>query len=442
MSFSQAENYLLGTINETISRRLPYKLERMNAFAIELGQPQLAYRSVHVAGTSGKGSTSTMIAAALSASGLRVGLHTKPHLRSMTERARIDGVPVAPERFGALLGEMMPAIERVAASHGRPTYYETLLALAFQYFAQERVDVAVIEVGLGGRLDGTNVIVPEVGVITSIGFDHMDVLGESIEEIAGEKAGIAKPGVPLVVAVEDPSALAVIETYARAIGAPVVRVAEVGRIESVAASRAGQQFVVTTERATYNLAVPVLGEFQRSNALTAIVALEALPDVLRPTPDQVERGLAQVAIPGRMELFAGHPSVLFDIAHNAEKAQHLVASLSERFPERRFSFVVAIGESKDAAEILRALASLRANFTFTGFEAAGRHAIRPTRLAAIAESIGAWGRAIEDPVDALAIARRTAASDDIVVVTGSTFVVAELRAWWLQNAIETQTLHV
>ncbi|MHB8148312.1 MAG: bifunctional folylpolyglutamate synthase/dihydrofolate synthase [Vulcanimicrobiaceae bacterium] len=442
MSFRQAESYLLGTINETISRRLPYRLERMNAFMHELGNPERAFPSVHVAGTSGKGSTSTMIAAALQSSGMRVGLHTKPHLRSMTERARIDGVPVPEERFAELLAQMMPAIERTTQAHGRPTYYETLLALTFSYFAQERVDIAAIEVGLGGALDGTNVIVPQVGVITSIGFDHMDVLGETIEEIAREKAGIAKAGVPLIIAVEDPKARAVIEAHAASVGAPVVRVDRSARIEGYQPERLGQRFLVTTGRAEYAIELPVLGEFQRANAATAIVALEALDSALRPSRERIEAGFATLALPGRMELFTGHPPVVFDIAHNAEKAQHLVASLRERFPDQRFSFVVAIGESKDAAEILRAFASLRAAFTFTTFKAAGRQAIRPARLVSIAESIGSWGRAIEDPLEALAIARRTAASGDDVDVTGSTFVVAELRAWWLNNVMASETLHV
>jgi len=442
MSFRQAEQYLLGTINETISRRLPYRLERMHAFMRELGDPQRAFLSVHVAGTSGKGSTSTMIAAALQAGAMRVGLHTKPHLRSMTERARIDGVAISEERFAALLDEMMPAIERTTQAHGRPTYYETLLALTFCYFARERVDIAAIEVGLGGSLDGTNVIVPQVGVITSIGFDHMDVLGDTIEEIAREKAGIAKPNVPLVVAVEDPKALAVIEAHAREVGAPIVRVAQAATVENYESARAGQRFNVTTARGRYEIALRVLGEFQRANAATAIVALEALEANLRPSIEAIETGFAHLAIPGRMELFSGHPSVVFDIAHNAEKAEHLTMSLQERFPGRRFHFVIAIGQSKDAEQILRAFASAGASFIFTTFATAGREAMRPMGLAAIAESIGAWGRAIDDPVEALAVARRSAKSDDVVVVTGSTFIVATLRAWWFEHVLDFETARV
>ena len=173
---------------------MPNRLDRIRAFLAALGNPQDAYPTIHVAGTSGKGSTSTMIAAALQASGKRTGLHTKPHLASVTERARIDGIAISEDAFGELLGEMQAAVDRVSFEHGRPTYYETLLALAFLWFARSDVDVAVIEAGVGGTLDGTNVLRPRVSVITNVALDHTDILGETVEEIARDKAGIAKAG--------------------------------------------------------------------------------------------------------------------------------------------------------------------------------------------------------------------------------------------------------
>jgi dihydrofolate synthase / folylpolyglutamate synthase len=434
MDFEAAQSYLLATINETVSRRMPYRLERMRAFMDELGNPHDRFPSVHIGGTSGKGSTSMMIAAALGRGGRRVGLHTKPHLRSMTERARVDGVPISEERFGALLEEMMPAIERTTQIHGRPTYYETLLALTLVYFAQERVDVAVVEVGLGGRLDGTNVLTPVVAAITSVGFDHMEVLGDTIEAIALEKAGIAKTGVPLVVTVDDPQAFAVIRGEAEKAGAPLVDARDVARIEAVRIERDAQSFDVVTQRARYAIETRMLGTFQRRNAATAIVSMEALPDPLRPSQADVEAALADLTIPGRMEVYAGHPTLVFDIAHNAEKSEQLVASLRERFPDRHFTFVVAIGASKDAPEILRVLASLPSNFVFTTFDTAGRQAMNPLRLLHIAESLGGWGRRVSDPVEALSVARRTASTNDVIVVTGSTFLVANLREWWLVAA--------
>jgi dihydrofolate synthase / folylpolyglutamate synthase len=435
-SYASAERYLLSTIDEVVSRRTSYKLDRIRALLRELGDPHLAYPTIHVGGTSGKSSTSIMIASVLQAAAQKTGLHTKPHLHSMTERARVDGRPIPREQFASLLDAMMRAIERTAAQYGRPTYYETLLALAFLHFAREGVDVAVIEVGLGGRLDGTNVVAPVVAAITSVGYDHTDVLGETLEAIAWEKAGIAKRGVPLVLASVPAVARAVIARYASEIGALLVDVAGVVRVETASSDAGhGQVLSVTSSRGAYRLSMPALGAFQRRNAATAIAVLEQLGDTLRPDLDALVRGFETLVIPGRMELVSADPAVVFDIAHNAEKAESLVASLRERFPGRRIHYVVAIGESKDARRILELLGALRSTFTFTSFVVEGRRALPPARLATIAESLGSWGRAIADPIEAFSIARRIAELDDVVVVTGSTFVVARLRAWYAPTLV-------
>jgi dihydrofolate synthase/folylpolyglutamate synthase len=415
-SYDEAEAYLLGTIDEVTSPRTSYKLDRMRALLRYLDDPHRSYPTIHVGGTSGKGSTSTMIAGALQASGKRTGLHTKPHLHSMTERACIDGVAISRERFVEVLERAMPAIERTTSAYGRPTYYETLLALTFAYFAQEKVDVAVVEVGLGGRLDGTNVLYPLVAAITSVGYDHTEILGTAIEAIALEKAGIAKPGIPLVLGPVSGAAAAVIEAYAAQTGAPVVYAHDVVESDEVPP-------------------LPVLGTFQRTNAVTAIAVLKQLDEMLRPSRDAILRSFSELSIPGRMELVPAKPPVVFDMAHNAEKAESLVASLRESFAGRRVHYVVAIGEPKDARRILEILATLPSTFTFTSYAAAGRRAIAPSRLSTIAESIGRWGRAIVDPVEALTVARRLATMDDVVVVTGSTFVVGELREWYIPASV-------
>jgi dihydrofolate synthase/folylpolyglutamate synthase len=440
MDFTAAQAYLVATINESVSRRSPYRLERMRGFLRELGDPQNAYPTLHVGGTSGKGSTATMLAAMLQAGGNRTGLHTKPHLRSMTERARIDGADIEETRFAELLAEMLPAIDRTAERFERPSYYETLLALAFLYFAHEHVDVAVIEVGLGGTLDGTNVIVPQVSIITTVGLDHTDVLGNTLEEIAADKAGIAKPGVPLVSAVSDPGARRVIEERCAAVGAPFISVLDTSRIHPHASVGFVQHCTIETPVATYDVHLPSLGGFQRDNAATAIRAAEQLSGSLRPSQAAIEGGLSTVRLAGRMEFFPGHPGVVFDIAHNPEKAARLAEALGEQFPGRRFHFVVAIGESKDAHEVLRVLHDLGGSFILTTFSAAGRSASKPARLASIAESTGAWARTIVDPVEAFAVARRGAPAGDIVVVTGSTFVVAELRQWWFEHVVSETAL--
>jgi dihydrofolate synthase / folylpolyglutamate synthase len=434
-SYVAAERYLLGTIGEVVSPRTSYKLDRIRALLHELGDPHRTYATIHIGGTSGKGSTATMVAAALQAAGKRTGLHTKPHLHSMTERARVNGEAIAPERFAALLDDLMPAIERTTARFGRPTYYETLLALALTHFAQERVDIAVVEVGLGGRLDGTNVLEPVVAAITSIGYDHTDVLGSTLQAIALEKAGIAKSGVPLVLADVPAEARPVIEQYAAQVGAPVVHVSDVVRIERKGGNEREQRVVVTTPRDSCEMHLIMPGAFVRIDAATAIAILEQLGEAFRPSLAEIARAFEQLNIPGRMEYCSVTPAVLFDIAHNAEKAEALVASLREAFPGRRVHYVVAVGESKDARRILEILRQVPSTFTFTSFSAAGRRAMRPQRLATVAESIGAWGRAIENATEAFSVARRMAAIDDIVVVTGSTFVVGELRAWYLQTAV-------
>jgi dihydrofolate synthase/folylpolyglutamate synthase len=433
MHFAQAQAYLLGTINETASRRLPNRLDRMTALLDALGNPHTRYPSVHIGGTSGKGSTATMAAAALHAAGQKTGLHVKPHLSSVTERARIDGVAIAEDRFGDILGEMMPAIEHVASAHGRASYYETLLALAFMYFAQEAVDIAVIEVGVGGKLDGTNVLLPLVSVITNIALDHTDILGETTAEIAADKVGIAKPGVSLISDVVDGEARAVIEAGCAAVGAPFSSVRDLVTVVPRSGERYGQSFSVTTPEMTYDLSLPVLGAFQQRNAATAIRALEFLPPALRPDRASIESGLSSLMIPGRMEFFPSHPAVVFDIAHNPDKAAHLASALRETFPGRRFAMVIAIGQSKDAANVIAPFIDLPGTFLFTSFDTGGRSSIRPQRLASIANELGIWGRAITDPVEAFSVARRNADAEDVVVVTGSTFVVATLRDWWLTH---------
>jgi dihydrofolate synthase / folylpolyglutamate synthase len=435
MTYADASSYLLGTINETSSRRYPSRLERMQALLHHLGDPHRAYPTLHVGGTSGKGSTSTMLARALTVSGKRTGLHTKPHLSSVTERARIDGVAISEERFAETLEEMMPAIERTTAEHGRPSFYETTLALAFVYFAHEEVDAAVIEVGIGGSLDGTNLVAPEVSVITNVGLDHTEILGDTPELIARDKSGIAKPGVPLV---SDASGAArdVIERACERVGAPFFAVSESSTVERLPSEAYGQSFAVTTAEAKYELSLPILGAFQQRNAATAIVALERLKPALRPSVGDIERGFAGLVVPGRMEFFPGFPSIVFDVAHNPDKATSLADALRETFPDRRFMFVVAIAEMKDVANVLRPWLELPASFVFTSFETPGRTSERPGRLANIAEQAGINARVISDPIEALTVARRQAEGSHVIVVTGSTFVAGILRDWWLEHVFE------
>jgi dihydrofolate synthase / folylpolyglutamate synthase len=435
MDFALAQRILNTLQAETISRRFPGRLDRMRLFLRELGDPQTSFPSIHVGGTAGKGSTATMIAAILTAGGFKAGLHTKPHLRSVTERARIDGSAISEDRFAQVMSDMLPAIEALEHSEfGPPSYFELLVGLAFLYFKQERVDVAVVEVGIGGTLDGTNVLEPIATVLTNVGLDHTDVLGNTLELIAADKAGIIKPRTPVVTAA-DGAALEIFRAIAQREGAPFARMQDVVHIEHLPTETPyGQHFSVTTPRRSYDVRIPLMGEFQVRNAATAIVACEATEDRFPISTASVERGLAGVSLPGRMEFYPSRPSLLFDVAHNGEKAAALADALAQHFPERRFVFVVAISESKDAAAMLEAWSRLPGQFIFTSFAVTHREPMPPHILAALAETNGLIGRAVSDPIEALSVARRVAGPDDLVVVTGSTFLVATLLEWSLENA--------
>ena len=435
MDFALAERILNSAQAESSSRRFPGRLDRMRLLLDELGNPQTRFPSVHVGGTAGKGSTATMIAAILTAAGYKAGLHTKPHLRSVTERARIDGDAIARERFAELMGELLPAIDTMERSEfGPPSYFELLVALAFLYFARERVDVAVVEVGIGGTLDGTNVLQPLASVLTNVGFDHTDVLGTTIEAIATDKAGIIKAHTPVITAAEG-TALAVFEETARRRDSQLVRVQDVTRIERLPSENPyGQAFSLATRRRSYRVQLPLMGEFQVRNAATAIVACEHIEDRFSITATSVTEGLANISLPGRMEFYPSRPSLLFDVAHNADKAAALALALTQHFPERRFVFVVAISESKDAQAMIDAWSRLPGQFIFTSFAVTHREPMAPHLLATMAQSHGLLARAVTEPVEALSVARRVASPDDLVVVTGSTFLVATLLEWFLENA--------
>ena len=438
MDFALAQRFLAQLTSEMLSRRHPGRLDRMRAFLELLGNPERRFRSVLVGGTAGKGSTATMCAAILRAAGYNVGLHTKPHLRTVTERAQLNGSLVSDERFAQLLESMLPAIDEMERSEwGRPSYFEVIVGLAFRLFAEERVDVAVVEVGIGGALDATNLLAPSVCVITNIGMDHADVLGPTIEQIAADKAGIIKEQTPVVTASENERALDVIRSAARGRNAPLAVVRECSAIEALPSDMAyAQAFRVTTEGTDYEILMPVLGQFQLVNAATAILACRRMTADLPFSAEAVTGGLAAISLPGRMEFHPSRPSVLFDVAHNEEKARALGGALQYHFPDRRYVFVIAIAEGKDAAAMIDQWSDLPAHFICTTFDVSHRRPMNERTLALIVGERGASARAVEDPLEALSLARRIAGASDLVVVTGSTFLVSELREWFWEN-VET-----
>ena len=390
-------------------------LDRMRTLLAAMGNPERAVPSVHVAGTNGKGSTSSMAASVAQAAGLRVGLHTSPHLLRVEERMRVDGVP-APAAWLAGAAERHAGLfERVGAS-----FFEATTALSFLYFAESRVDLAVVEVGLGGRLDATNVLAPVVSVVTSVGLDHTDLLGDTLAAIAREKAGIAKPGVPLVHAVEEPDARASIEATARAAGAAPEAVRETCRVR--VASAVPLALDLATPAADYGRVVVGLpGAHQAWNAALAVRAAEiAVPGL---TPDAVRTGLAEVAVRsglrGRGEWVA--PGVVLDVAHNDDGWRVAIAAARPE-PPARLVALVGLMADKDAPALARRLA--KAGVVALPVGLAGERALARDALA------GELRRAGVETVDVAGVAEALAwfavhrRPGDRLLVTGSHGTVA------------------
>ena len=320
MTYAEAEAFLfdLPRFTEQGAAAMKPGLERMHALLGAMGEPHTRFRSVHVAGTNGKGSTASMAAAVATAAGLRTGLHTSPHLHDLAERFRLDGVPAPHAWIAGAVARFRSAFEAVG-----PSFFEATVALSFLYFAEQAVDLAVVEVGLGGRLDATNVLRPEVALVTSIGLDHADLLGDTLEAVAREKAGIAKPGVPLLTSAEGDGVLAALRETAEARGAPFASVWDEVEIGALEATGDGLVFDLTTPLRIYErLAVGLPGRHQVGNAALAVRAAELAVTAVREDAAPVYAGLADVrklgGLAARCEVVSRSPLVLADVAHNAD----------------------------------------------------------------------------------------------------------------------------
>ncbi|MBT9171762.1 MAG: Folylpolyglutamate synthase [Syntrophomonadaceae bacterium] len=401
-------------------------LERIADLLKRLGDPHQLLRSAHITGTNGKGSTAAFLAALLSAHGLRVGLYTSPYLESFTNRMAVDGRDVAEDELVDLVKKVRPHVAEIADSaFGQPTEFEVITAMAFDYFAACLPDWVVVEVGLGGRLDATNVIMPEVAVITNIGLEHTQVLGDTVEQIAFEKAGIIKQGVPVVTAADKPEALAVLEKTARKRGSRLLAVGREVQIESAGTTLDGQIFNYQSPwRELKGLSIGLLGRHQLVNAASALAALECLPSV--PISEAaVRRGLAAARWPGRLEIYSRNPLVLVDGAHNVDGALALRRALTELLDGRKLYLVLGILADKAVEEMLSLLAPLAT---------AGLLATRPDNVRAadpyvVAELARAYTRATVQVTPnvpaALEAALSAAKPEEAVCVAGSLYTVSE-----------------
>lgn len=414
-------------------------LRRERELLARLGNPHLAYGVTHIAGTKGKGSTSALLAAILRAASVRAGLYTQPDLHTFRERMRVDGDLITPAEVVRLVPALRAALDATGDTLGPYITYEVATALAFLYFREAKAAHAVIEVGLGGRLDATNVVQPMATVITSISYDHMAVLGDTLAAIAGEKAGIVKPGVPLVTSAQSPEALATITRVANARNAPLTRVAPAGTPGAAYTYRPG---AATSARQTFHLDTParplpdlelgLLGVHQIENAAAAVAAADLLRARGLPIDDAAIRaGLRDARWPARLQVVGRAPWAIVDGAHNADSFARMFAALRRHFPFNRLILVLGLMADKDlpgiASEIARAgvdaLVATAAAYPRAASPAAVAAAVRARLPAAPIREAG-------DVSAALAAAYDLAAPRDLICVAGSLYLAAEALRWF------------
>ncbi len=401
-----------------------FGLSRMNRLLEHCGNPHLRLRAVHIAGTKGKGSTAAMLASVLRAAGSSVGLYTSPHIYDVRERIQVNGEWIPEADVTRLINRLHPYLE--VAKHGgetyAPTFFETFTVIAFLYFLERQVDIAVVEVGLGGRLDATNVLRPLACAITPVSFDHTDKLGTELPKIAREKAGIVKSETPVVSGVQRPEALDVIRARCAELAAPLRVVGEDIRVEGGC-----NGFAVTTwRRRIEGLTVPLVGRHQQQNAATAIGLAEVLCERgAAISAVHVRSGLAAVQWPGRIQTVSREPETIVDGAHNEASVQVLVDVLSG-LPAKKTIFVVAIARDKDIPSMIRLLASCGDQFIFTRTK--NPRAAEPEDLKSrlLEADAGKPVRLAATPADALALARRLASPADRIVVTGSMYLAGDV----------------
>jgi len=440
-SYSKALRFL-NTLNDYERLRIvrynteTFNLDRMRSLLKKLGNPQNKFRSVHIAGTKGKGSTCYMVAAMLQACGYKVGLYTSPHLVDIRERIQINGEMISRPDF-ARSAKSMEQI--VAHSRPVPTYFDVLTAMAFKYFAEEKVDIAVIETGLGGRLDSTNVITPEVTAITSISRDHMAQLGPTVRHIATEKAGIFKAGIPAVSVIQDPDAQAALKLVADKVGAPLDICGQTVefsyRFESSRMLGPHNRVCLTTPNSKFeHLAVPMIGEHQAINCGLALCILDKLKTRGIAINDaRAMEGLSKVSVPGRMEMLNPEPRIIADGAHNAASLDAMLRAIGQHIPYDSMVLIFGCCGDKDVSGMLERITSGADKVIFTRVD--NIRSADPNELAArYVELYGKMAQVAENLEEALGIANRAVTKEDLICITGSFFLVGEAKKLFAAKA--------
>lgn len=434
MDFDSALRYLESFFNfernpaqRYDSRR--FNLERMRRLLAKLGDPHdSGAEIVHIAGTKGKGSTAHMIESILRRAGRKTALYTSPHLVTPRERIRVEGEMISEEEFAALVEEIKPLAEEMRddPDHGKLTFFELYTAMAFLYFARKGARVWVVETGLGGRLDATNVVSPLLTVITLIGLDHTQLLGDTLDRIAHEKAGIIKRGIPVVSAPQPPEAMEVIERRCSELGARLIKVEEVCSARVRERSEKGTLFdAQVVGRGYEGLWLPLPGDHQVTNALTAIAVIEALREEgLEASDEAIAEGLAEVRCPGRVQVVRRRPTVVLDVAHNIDSAKALVETIRTLFRYREAVLILGFSADKDVRGIAGELRKLTGRAVLT--RADNPRMADPMSLKGMLEGVFEEIHVAGDVLEAYSIALAMSGDEDLVCVTGSFYHVGEL----------------
>lgn len=399
-------------------------LDNIISLCDALGQPQHQFKTVHVAGTNGKGSSSHMLAAVLQSAGYKTGLYTSPHLKSFTERVRVNGAELPQDYLIRFVEEHKVLFEEV-----RPSFFEMTVALAFKYFADEQVDVAVIEVGLGGRLDSTNIINPELSLITNIGFDHQALLGNTLAEIAGEKAGVIKPRIPAVISTKQQEIVHVFKQKAATEGAPLYFATDTISVKVLEQSLEGQVYDVYLEGNLWlgSLEADLAGVYQQYNIPGVLKSLLLLRERgFNLTDEAIRQGIAHAktitGLKGRWQVLGHHPLTICDTGHNVDGVKQILTQLDALKPTQVHMVFGAVND-KDVTTILQLLPK---HYTYYFCQAQIPRALPVTELKEKANTVGLVGEAYATVAEAIAAAKRNAKPDEVIFIGGSTFVVAEI----------------
>ena len=430
LNYTTALSHLLGLADlermvDQTSFRSNGSLAIFKSFMQRLGNPETCAPVVHIAGTKGKGSTCAIVTAILTAAGYRVGLFSSPHLYSFRERVRIGLDPISEKDFSIIMSDIWPHAAEMKTRNRSITTFELLTALAFQYFKKQQVDIQVLETGLGGRLDATNVASGSICAITSLSLDHTDVLGDTIEEIAKEKAGIIKETSPVITAPQCSSALKIIENACVQRNARLIQLGKDILYERLEFDDKGQFFSLTTQSLeTTKYWTPLLGKHQVENAAVALAIIDQLESSgFMVSPEAKSRGLASVVWPGRIQVLGVQPFIVVDCAHNPYSIQALCAAIKDHFRYTRLLLIIGTSINKSLPGMLKELAP----FTDHAFASLSDHprALSPRIIYRELLDKGIPATLTTSTQEAVALATKSLRSSDLLIVTGSVFIVAE-----------------